>query len=92
MSRGSSVGIATGYGLDVREVVPVPVGSRIFTSVSARQALGPTQLSIQWVSGARSPRLMRPGLEADHSFPTSAEVKKTWIYTPIPHTSSWCSA
>jgi hypothetical protein len=26
----------------------------------------------------------RPGREADHSPQTSAEVKKMWIYTPIP--------
>jgi hypothetical protein len=25
-----------------------------------------------------------PGLEADHSPPTGAEVKKTWIYTTTP--------
>jgi hypothetical protein len=25
-----------------------------------------------------------PGREADHSPPTSAEVKKMWIYTSIP--------
>jgi hypothetical protein len=32
-SRGSAVGIATGYGLDDRGVgVRVPVGSRIFSS------------------------------------------------------------
>jgi hypothetical protein len=24
------------------------------------------------------------GLETDHSHPTSAEVKKTWVYTSIP--------
>jgi hypothetical protein len=35
---------------------------------------------------------MRPGREADHSPPTSAEVKKMWIYTSTPHTSSWRSA
>jgi hypothetical protein len=27
---------------------------------------------------------MRQGREADHSPPTSAVVKKTWIYTSIP--------
>jgi hypothetical protein len=27
---------------------------------------------------------MRPGREADHSSPTSAEVKKMWIYTSTP--------
>jgi hypothetical protein len=32
---------------------------------------------IQWVPGALS-----LGREADHSPPTSAEVKKMWIYTP----------
>jgi hypothetical protein len=26
----------------------------------------------------------RPGSEADHTPPTSAEVKKTWAYTSIP--------
>jgi hypothetical protein len=26
----------------------------------------------------------RPGREANHSPPTSAEGKKTWIYTTIP--------
>jgi hypothetical protein len=42
-SRDSAVGIATGYGLDDRNVgVRVPVGSRIF-STSSRPALGPTQ-------------------------------------------------
>jgi hypothetical protein len=30
--------------------------------------------------------------EADHPPPTSAEVKDTWIYTSIPHTSQYRSA
>jgi hypothetical protein len=34
----------------------------------------------------------RPGREADNSVPTSAEVKKTWIYTSTPPKSSWRSA
>jgi hypothetical protein len=32
-----------------------------------------------------------PGREADHSPPTSAEIKKIWIYTSTPHKPSWCS-
>jgi hypothetical protein len=36
---------------------------------------------IQWVPGALSPGVKRPGREADHSPPTSAAVKNTWIYT-----------
>jgi hypothetical protein len=30
------------------------------------------------------PGLKRPGREADHSPPASAEVKKMWIYTSTP--------
>jgi hypothetical protein len=54
------------------------------SSMSSRPALGSTQLPIQWVPGALSPEVKRPGCEADHSPPTSAEVKKTWVYTSIP--------
>jgi hypothetical protein len=79
-------GIVTDYGLDERGVgVRVPVGSRIFLfSTSHRPALGPTQSAIQWVPGALSPGLKRPGREADHSPPTNPEVKKMWIYTYTP--------
>jgi hypothetical protein len=45
---------------------------------------GPTQPPIQWVPGALSPGAKRQGREADHSPPTSAEVKKMWIYTITP--------
>jgi hypothetical protein len=54
------------------------------SSTSSRLALEPTQPPIKWVSGTLSPGLKRPGLEADHSPPTIAEVKKTWIYTSAP--------
>jgi hypothetical protein len=43
-------------------------------------------------TGVSFPGVQRPGREADHSPPTSAEVKKTWVYTSTPHTSSWRSA
>jgi hypothetical protein len=76
-SRNSVVGIATGYGLDDRGVgVRVPVRSRIFSSPQR-----PTQPPIQWVPKALSPGVKRQGREADRSPPTSAEVKKMWIYT-----------
>jgi hypothetical protein len=38
------------------------------------------------------PSTKRPGREVDHSPPTSAEVKKMWIYTSTPHTPSCRSA
>jgi hypothetical protein len=53
-------------------------------SISSRSSLGPTQLPIQWVPGALSSGVKRQGREADRSPPTSAEVKKTWIYTSTP--------
>jgi hypothetical protein len=68
--------LRTGYRLDNWELrVRVLVRSRIF-SMSSRPPLGPTQLPIQWAPGVK-----RPGHGVDHSPPTSAEVKKTWIYT-----------
>jgi hypothetical protein len=39
-------------------------------------ALGPTQPRIQWVPGALSLGVKRPGRKADHSSPSIAEVKE----------------
>jgi hypothetical protein len=50
-------------------------------STSSRPVLWPTQPPVQSVSGSCSPEIKRPGREADHSPPTSTEVKNTWIYT-----------
>jgi hypothetical protein len=75
-SRDSSVGIVTGYGMDDRWVgVRVLVGARIFSSPRHPDRLGgpPNLLS----NGYR-------GREADHSPPTSAKVKRMWIYTSTP--------
>jgi hypothetical protein len=54
-------------------------------SKSSRSALGFTQLPIQWVPGALSPRVKRSAREANHSPPTSAEVKQMCIdiHSPI---------
>jgi hypothetical protein len=48
--------------------------------ISSRPALEPTQSR---VPGALSRGVKRPGREADHSPPASAEVKKMWNYTSI---------
>jgi hypothetical protein len=58
-SRGSSVSMVSGYGLDDRMIgVRTRQGQRIFplTSVS-RPALRPTQPPVQWVPGVLSPGL-----------------------------------
>jgi hypothetical protein len=78
VSRDSSVGIATGYGLDDQgggSASPCRVKNFHF-SISSRPVLGSTQPPIKWIPG-----LKRQGREADHSPPTGAEVKKMWIYT-----------
>jgi hypothetical protein len=50
-------------------------GKNFYFSTMFRPALGPTQLPIQWVPGAKW-----PGRQSDYSPPNSAVVK-TWIYT-----------
>jgi hypothetical protein len=59
-------------------------GKNFCLSMLSRPALGPTQSPTQWVLGAFSPGVKRPGREADHSPPFSAEVKKSWVYTSTP--------
>jgi hypothetical protein len=86
MSRGSSVGKATGYGLDDRGIrIWVLVGLRILSSPYSPDRLCSNQPPIQWVRGL-FPRGKRQKREADHSPPTTAEVKKSvdlYIYSPI---------
>jgi hypothetical protein len=67
------------------------LGIFLLTTVS-RTALGPTQSPIQWVTGALSLGVKRPGREADHSPPSSAEVKNAWSYTFTPPYvfMKWC--
>jgi hypothetical protein len=43
--------------------------------IGRRPALEPTQPPIQSVLGAPTPRVKRPGREADHSPPSTAEIK-----------------
>jgi hypothetical protein len=59
------------------------LGIFLFTTVS-RAALGPTQPPFQWVAGALSLVVKRPGREADHSSPSSAEVEVAWSYASTP--------
>jgi hypothetical protein len=66
-----------------RSSSPSTVKNFLF-STSSRPALASTQPPIQWVPGTLSPGIKRPGREADHSPPASAEVKKIWIYTSTP--------
>jgi hypothetical protein len=67
---------------------------RIFLYATAsRPALGPTQPPIQWVPETLSLGVKRPWREANHSHPSSAEVKNTWSYTSSHQFAfmAWCS-
>jgi hypothetical protein len=78
-SRDSSVDVETDYG---------PHGySSILFFTGFRPALGPTQPLIQWLPGVKRQRR-----EADHSPPTSAEVKNGGAIPPLSNTSSWRGA
>jgi hypothetical protein len=77
-SRGGAFGLANGYGLENRR------DKNLLSSTSSRPVLGPTQPPIQWIPGTFSLEVKRQQGDADHSPPTSAEVKKTWVYTSTP--------
>jgi hypothetical protein len=94
MSRDSSVGTATDYGLNDRMIgVWIPAGLGIFLfDAGSRPTLRPTQPPIQWVPMALFLVVKRPGREADTSPPSSAEVKNAWSYTstPLYVFVTWC--
>jgi hypothetical protein len=68
------------------------LGIFLFT-IASRTALGPTQPPIQCVPGALSLGVKRLRCEADHSPPSSAEVKG-WVelYLHSPNTPPWRGA
>jgi hypothetical protein len=78
ISRDSSVGMVLGYGMDDRDsrvIFPVGLGNFLLTTVF-RTTLRPTQPPIQWLPEVLSLGVKRPGREADHSPPSSVEVKE----------------
>jgi hypothetical protein len=97
MSRDSSVGTATDYRLDDRMIgVRYPAGAGNFflrhcvqTGSDAYPASYPMGTGGSFPGG----RVKRPGREADHSPPSSAEVKEyEKLYPQYPNTSSWSGA
>ena len=73
VGRDSSVGIATGYGLDGPRIESR--WGRVFPHLS-RPALGPTQPPVQWVPGLSWGSKERPGRNTDLSPPSRAAVIK----------------
>ena len=82
VGRDSSVGIATGYGLD-GPGIEFRWGGRDFSHLS-RPALGPTQSPVQWVPGLSRGK-ERPERDADPSPSSSAvghERVELYLYSP----------
>jgi hypothetical protein len=74
--------------------VRVRVGMGIFLLTPASiPAQRPTQPPVQLVPGFLFLGVKRPGREADHSPPSSAEVRSAWSYTSTPQyvLMAWCS-
>jgi hypothetical protein len=68
-------------------------GQEIFLfTAESRPALWPNQLLMQWVTGAISLGVKRPGREADYSPPSSVEAKNAWSYTSTTQYvfMAWC--
>jgi hypothetical protein len=82
MSRDTSVGIPTDYGLDGLGSNPVRDNISVF-SIKSRLALPPPQPPIQWVLGVK-----RQGREADHSPPSDADFKNVGAIPPLTYTPS----
>jgi hypothetical protein len=76
--------MTTGYGLDGQGSIP--------GRGKTRPGLRPIQSPIQSVLAAFSPGVKRPGSEADHTSPSSAEVKNGVAIPLFCHTSSWRGA
>jgi hypothetical protein len=84
MSRDGVVGIATGYKLEFesrygQEFSPLHVIQTVSGAHPASYPMGTV---------GSFPGVKRTRCEADRSPPSSAEVKKMWIYTSTPHKPS----
>jgi hypothetical protein len=73
------------YRLDDRgSRIRFPVEAGSFSLHCVQNGSGPTQPPGQWVPGFFSLGVKRPGRDANHSPPPSAEVKNSWSYTSTP--------
>jgi hypothetical protein len=95
MSRDSSVGIALGYGLDNRGPRFRFLAGAGNISFHHRVEYGCGAHPASYPVGTRDsfPGVKRPGREADHSLPSSAEVKESVeLYLHSANTPSWRGA
>jgi hypothetical protein len=87
--RDSSIGIATGYGLDGRGSIP-DRRKRLFSILQHPDQLWDPSYIVGMgtlFSGVKQPRC-----KSDHSPPFTAEVKNGGAIPSLPHLYSWHSA
>jgi hypothetical protein len=80
MKEGDLCRITVTEGSQVSSSVP----GYINVAIHPNRLWGPPSLLSNWFWGLFPPGVKRPEREADHPPPTSAEVKKMWIYTTTP--------
>jgi hypothetical protein len=86
-SRDSSVGIETGYGAG-RPGYDSRQGQEISLLHCVQTGSGAHPSSQPMGTGGSFPKVKRQEREADHSPPSSAEVKNGGAIRPLPHMSS----
>jgi hypothetical protein len=97
MSRGSSGSVVSDYGLDDRAIdVRSPTGAEDFSSspcIQTGSGAHPASCPMGTAMGTGSPfpgGKPRPGRDADHSPPSSAEVKyEKELHLLSPHAPPW---
>jgi hypothetical protein len=82
------LGIAVGCGLDGQGSTANKDKIFLFSTASSLALTPPPP--IQWVPWAFSPEVKRSGCEADHSPPSSAEVKNTWDRVELVKSDKFC--
>jgi hypothetical protein len=89
--RYIGTGIALWYNAELRGLDDRGIESRqglgtFLLATASRPALGPIQPPVQWVQGALSLEVKRSGRAADHSPPSSADVKgcvELYLQSPV---------
>ena len=73
-------------GWTVRGSTPGRDKRLCFSPETSKMVLAPIQPLIRQVPVLHSPEVKQTGRKADHSTPSTSEVKNEWTYTSIPPT------
>jgi hypothetical protein len=84
--------VTLGYGLDDWGFESRPELGIFLSTTAPRPALGHTQPPIQWVPGALSMGVKRPGLELTTHLHLVPRLRMCEAMSPLPNTPSWRDA